>query len=222
VPPSSLRSLPDELPGPRHSAPGRLSQAARPGDAGAGTCSRPCSAALPIWSRARHSRTRSGVIPAHAAAAEAALFLLRRRVTSAMLRPCPANPHLPHHRATIAPPSGLISRRGLPTRWLSCSASTTSILARSRCACGGTCISRAAHRVMPRTRRRCPPTKRARPPIGGSGDISPESGRLWFGTTCGCPDSPFPPGLVIWMTDREGHLGVASSDHQQRSLGVGD
>jgi hypothetical protein len=92
-----------------------------------------------------------------------------------------ARQRLPDHRRQPEPPSKPTSRRGLPTRWLSCSGSTTSTPARSRCACGGISISRGALRRRPPTRRRCPPTTGSRLRICcGSGDISPRLGRSWF------------------------------------------
>jgi hypothetical protein len=68
------------------------------------------------------------------------------------------------------PPSTLIIGRGLPTRWLSCSAGTTSTPPSSRNARGSTCISRGGRRTMLQIAPRYTPITCARQPSGCGDD----------------------------------------------------
>jgi hypothetical protein len=73
-----------------------------------------------------------------------------------------------HLQRIKPPPSTLIIGRGLPTRWLSCSAGTTSTPPSSRNARGSTCISRGARRTTLQIGPRCPPITCGQLPIGRS------------------------------------------------------
>jgi hypothetical protein len=118
------------------------------------------------WRRGRHVRGEASAALVARPCWDQERFLARC-VESAPWR---ARRKPPDRLARIEPPSEPITRHGKRRRWLTWRTGAMSGLASFLSVYGGGCTSRARHRTMPRTRRRCPHTTQGRLPIGCGGD----------------------------------------------------